>query len=190
MNLCIRGLILFLWFKLLLLANLNKEALLNLRQLWSQLINQVTQIRDELPPFCAIQLTKDWLILHDLRLTRLTLSAKSLHHLFILHPEFENLSILLLNLMVLFCHILLHFIKSVLGCWYDILYSLLRGRCSILIIIQWVADWSLVVIVYRAILVHCKLLLVMICWWQVALAQSQRFWSLLKCHFVIIEFLL
>ena len=42
MDLCIRSLILFLGFKLLLLANLNKEALLDLRQLCSQLINQVT----------------------------------------------------------------------------------------------------------------------------------------------------
>ena len=169
MNLCIRCLILFLWFKLLLLANLNKEALLNLRQLWSQLINQVTQIRDELPPFSAIQLTKDWLILHDLRLTRLTLSAKSLHHLFILHPEFEYLSILLLYLMILFYHILFHLIKSVLSCRYDIFDSLFRRRCTILAIIQWVADWTLIIVVDRAILVHCKLLLMMrlmmICCW-------------------------
>jgi hypothetical protein len=179
MNLCIGSLILFLWFKLLLLANLNKETLLNFRQLCSQLINQVTQIRDELPPFCAIELSKDWLILHDLRLTWLTLSAESLHDLFILHPEFKNLSILLLNLMVLFYHILLHFVKSVLCCRYDILYSLFRGGSTILTIIQWVANWNLVIIVDWAILVHCKLLLTMICYWQVALAQSQRLGSLL-----------
>lgn len=119
----------------------------------------------------------------------LTLSTITLHHFFILHPKFKYLTVLFLNLMLFFCHVFLHFVKCILCGRNDIFYSLLRWRATILALINRVVHWILIIMVNRAILIHCELLL-MVRNWEITLTQSESFSMLTQRNLIICQFFL
>ena len=112
-----------------LLTNLHEETLLDSDKFISQLVNEITQICYELSSLIAIKRTESS-ILNYLGLSWLR-STISLHDFFVLHPQLENFSILLLNNLLFLTHIHLHLVERMLSGRNDIFDSLFRGRSSI-----------------------------------------------------------